>query len=131
MADSPDIKIRITADGSDALNDINRVDRGLDGLDDSSRRAGVGVDSLTNSLLQLNLGAEILTEITARMGDVARMADEWNNLQARIKLVSESSEEAATALDGVRRVADATYTDVSATGDLYVTLARALKSLGD
>lgn len=131
MADHMDLRIRISADGTAAITGINRVDASLDQLDASGRQAGAGVDQLTNSLLQLTLGEAVISAISAKMGEVAKMADDWNNLQARIRLVTGSAEEASAALDGVRRVAIATRSDVGETGDLYTTLARALKSLGD
>lgn len=61
---------------------------------------------------------------------VIKTADEMQNLNSQIKLVTKSEEEYLGIRQKVREIADANFNDVKATTGLYANSARALANLG-
>ena len=131
MAQDLEYRVIIRADGSTAVQQVDRVSGSMDRLGNASEQANEHLQNVTNGLIATNLAGRLLEGVVDNMSKVAAMADDWNNLQARIALVTSSTEATSAAMEKVREVADATSTDIGATGNLYTTLARALKSLGD
>lgn len=124
------------------MQQLGAVDRALDDLgDEASQAASQSAAALgkiaqaanggLGTMLRFNEAMEMAGRIREAGAAAAEMADQWNGLQARLRLVTDSTEAYAQALSDVRAIADATGAEITATGDLYTTLARALKSLGD
>lgn len=88
------------------------------------KSAGVG-NALSGlfSKLAFQLGAVL------SVGKIAAMADEYNNLQARLKLASRNSEEFAAANTDVVRISSAARVPLSQTAELYVRIAGSVKDL--
>lgn len=61
---------------------------------------------------------------------IIKTADEMQNLNSQIKLVTKSEEEYLGIRQKVREIADANFNDVKATTGLYANSARALANLG-
>src|SRR5690349_21141912 len=56
---------------------------------------------------------------------VMEIADEWNTVAARVKLISESAEEQKHILDALQRQVDATGQSYEGIGNLFVQIAQA------
>ena len=64
------------------------------------------------------------------VGKIAAMADEYNNLQARLKLASRNSDEFAAANTDVVQISSAARVPLAQTAELYVRIASSVKDLG-
>lgn len=62
--------------------------------------------------------------------DVAATADEYNNLQARIKLVTGEGAAFESAFEGIADVAQRTSSNLESTGNLFAKLAQAGQAMG-
>ncbi len=94
------------------------------------RAIGEGVDSISQQLatMQKIYGAFAGLQGLAGMAkDVAATADEYNNLQARIKLVTGEGQAFASAWEQINQIALSTHTSLSTTGDLFTRIALAGK----
>ncbi|SDX55661.1 tape measure protein [Thiocapsa roseopersicina] len=112
------------ADGVGALADA------ADGVGAAAGRAGDGVDGLAEGLKGLLVGlAAVAAGIT--LGGMARLADAYAGVQTRVGLVTDGTEEYGEALEEVRRIADDTRSELTATADLYASLTRTLEDLGN
>lgn len=79
------------------------------------------------SIAAAALGGQLLGGLA---GDVAKTADAYSNLSARIRLVTGDSGDFERSLDGVFEVATRTNTNVEQTADLFTRLARAGREIG-
>lgn len=70
------------------------------------------------------------TFITSLARDIADVADEYNNLAARIKLVTGEGAAFDAAFQGVQQIALATNSELEATGTLFARISQAGKELG-
>lgn len=87
-------------------------------------KAGIGlVGSALGALLGISIGAEVVKQL-------ADVADEANNLTARLKLATDSQEAFQIASDGVRQIAEKTGTSLEGTAELYYKLAQAVQVTG-
>lgn len=99
----------------------------------SHRTIGAGVASISAQLQQLQtiasaaIGGQLLGGLA---GDLAKTADAYSNLQARIKLVTGEGAAFDAAFQGVQRVALSTNTSLEATGQLFTRVAEAGKLIG-
>ena len=84
------------------------------------------LDALRN-LAGLALGGSIVGNLAS---DLARTADAYSNLSARIKLVTGDGTAFNAAFKGVEEVAQRTNTSLEATGELFGRIAAAGKTLG-
>jgi tape measure domain-containing protein len=64
------------------------------------------------------------------IGDLAKTADAWTNLQARIKLVTGEGAAFTGAFEGVQEIALRTNATLQSTGELFTRIAAAGKTLG-
>ncbi|MDP9919820.1 tape measure domain-containing protein [Variovorax boronicumulans] len=100
---------------------------------DATRTVTSDVQALHGQLrtIQQLAGAALGGQLLSGMaGDVAKTADEFANLTARIKLTVGDGDALKTALAGVFEVAERTGTAFSTVGDLMTKLAAAGKSIG-
>lgn len=125
------LSLLIRADGTAAVTGLRQVEGAVKSVGSAGEAASIPLQNLTNALLSTGVGAEILSRLGAQLGDLAKQADDWNNLQARIKLTTDSTASYGQAMDDVMAISQRAGTQVLATGDLYATLAKALKSAGD
>lgn len=143
MADQV-VTLRLTADGTGVIKTVDLVSKGLGGVGKSGAVAGqqvtqsfakaqTGLDAFKNQiktlkqqLLGVGVGALGLRGISA----LRQAADEYTNLNSRIKLVTSSQAEATAVSNQVFAIAQRTRADLSATGLLYTQVARSSASLG-
>lgn len=137
-----------------ATNSINAVFGNLDRtmaqlaaatnrLSDASTRAAAQIQRLDNGLGGANArGRTFMGTLQGLQGllmggmfsiatlGIIKTADEMQNLNSQIKLVTKSEEEYLGIRQKVREIADANFSDVKATTGLYANSARALANLG-
>jgi tape measure domain-containing protein len=95
--------------------------------------AGDGLDSLKGQLTSLrNVAVAALggSYVGSLAKDVAETADAYNNLQARIKLVTGEGPAFESAFEGVTAVAQRTSSSLETTGNLFSKLADAGRAMG-
>lgn len=68
--------------------------------------------------------------IGVSIAELAKIADNFQNISAQIRLVSDSSEEFHSALEGVRVIATQTTTSLESTANLYARISQAGNDLG-
>lgn len=97
------------------------------------RQIGDGVESISQQLGRLQgffAGLAGLQGFKSMATDLAQTADQVNNLQARLKLVTGEGESFSTAWAGVRDVALRTNSALEETGTLFSRLAQAGRDAG-
>lgn len=132
-ARSLEFGIRITADGRVAVVESGNVRSALKGVGDEARVASGNADRLRDSigrvvsagagLVGIGLGAGLLR-------DTVRAADSMTNLESRVRLVTASLTEQATASDAIYAISQRTRQALDATGDLYFKVAKGADTLG-
>lgn len=99
----------------------------------ATKQVESGLDSLKSQLSSLqNIAVAALggSFVGGLAKDVAETADAYNNLQARIKLVTGEGAAFKTAFEGVTDVARRTSSSLESTGNLFTKLADAGKAMG-
>lgn len=110
------ITIKIREDGSrEVTRNIRNMGEAAEGADDS-------ILSLKNVLATLVTGATLMS--------LARMADEFTNLQNRLRLVTTDSANLARVTKELGQIANSTRSDFTATAELYARMATSSKELG-
>lgn len=97
------------------------------------RSIGSGITSISTQLSKLQSLASVAIGGGVFGGlarDVAQTADAYNNLGARIRIVTGEGQAFTEAFDGVFEIAKRTNTSVEETGNLFTKLAQAGKELG-
>ena len=97
------------------------------------RAIGDGVESISQQLARLQsfyAGLQGIRGLTNMASELAQTADQVNNLQGRIKLVTGEGEAFAVAWQGVTEVALRTHSALEETGVLFTRLAQAGKDAG-
>ncbi|MGM0939267.1 MAG: tape measure protein [Pseudomonadota bacterium] len=121
----------------DALGKISDGAAGFKAVDQSAKQAGRTIDETgnkTNGLAEqftrLKNTAIAITGISfgaSFIRGLAQTADEYSNLNARIKLVSASNEQARLTFQSVIRLSNESSQSIASTTELYTRLARAMK----
>jgi tape measure domain-containing protein len=108
---------------------VQRAATDLQRLDAAGARAEASTASLARHFTAL--GATIAgLGITAVAGQMLRAADEMQNIEARIRLVTASSAELAMVQGELFRASQASQTSFRANAELYTSMARATDGLG-
>jgi tape measure domain-containing protein len=76
------------------------------------------------------LGVLAVREIAGYANEVRKIADEYVNLNSRLKLVTADEQELATVRSRLYEISQETGTDFAGNADSYAKLARAVKDLG-
>lgn len=119
---------------------VNQVRTALNGYQDAARIANNEVAEGSNRVSSAVNGVggawNKVAGIAAALGigisiaELAKIADNFQNISAQIRLVSDSSEEFHSALEGVRVIATQTTTSLESTANLYARISQAGKDLG-
>lgn len=103
------------------------------GMTRTHRQIGDGVESISQQLGRLQsfyAGLAGIQGLKSMAADLAATADEVNNLQGRIKLVTGEGENFKQSWQGVTEVALRTHSALQETGTLFTRLAQAGKDAG-
>jgi tape measure domain-containing protein len=132
-----ELKLRITADGKVAVDQLGNVSTALSSIDDEARGASGGLDEFVSKgavfgklALGFNEVQEALGRIGAAASDMIEMAEAVKALEARLGLAVEGFGDAGQAMDDVRRIANDTGASLESVGELHTKTAGAAKSLG-
>ncbi|CAD9197235.1 tape measure protein [Acinetobacter bohemicus] len=119
---------------------VDQVRTALNGYQDAARIANNEVAEGSNRVSSTINGVggawNKVAGIAAALGigisvaELAKIADNFQNISAQIRLVSDSSEEFHSALEGVRVIATQTTTSLESTANLYARISQAGKDLG-
>lgn len=130
---TPRLNIRIGTDGREAVDGIKPVESALDRVHGAAGRAERGLDGVGESLARagryaaglagISIGAHLVQEAIAA-------ADASTNLASRLRLVTTSQVELASAQQRVFDIAQATRAELSSTGDLYAKITKSSEALG-
>ncbi|BDR09894.1 tape measure protein [Comamonas thiooxydans] len=99
----------------------------------SHRQIGDGVESISKQLDRLQkfyIGLQSLQGLKNLAFDLAATADQANNLQARMKLVTGEGENFTRSWEGVTEVALRTHSALEDTGELFSRIAQAGRDAG-
>lgn len=110
------INIQIREDGSRV------VSRNIEGLGTAADRASGPLDRLKGLIATVVTGAAVV--------QLGRLADEYTNLQNRLRLVTTGTENLTRVTKELQTIANSTRSDFTATGELYARLASTTKELG-
>jgi tape measure domain-containing protein len=114
-----DMEIRLRAD-------IARLQRDMD---DARRVVGNAVAGMARAA---DLAKNALAGIAgaASLSKIAELSDEYSKFTAQLRLATDGTRAYSQAYADVKRIANSSQTDLSATGALYASLSRATKDLG-
>lgn len=143
MADL-ELKLRLSADNRGLVQVIDASGNKVAELGAESERAGrrseqgfararKGVTSLGEQIriARQQLLAFIGLQLSGQLiGQLGRLADEYTQLNSRIGLVTSSQQQANATFDALFEIAQRTRSELSATGELFTTLARSTQNLG-
>ena len=125
------IQIDIQANTKKAEKNINKFGKSITHLGNKIKGFSRGLQNITNLFFLGDLVQNFSSAITGYIGSIAKVADSYNPMQARLALVTDSNEELAKAQEEVLHVARETHSSIFAVSDLYIKLSRSLKSAGD
>lgn len=138
------VTLRIRTDAGGTVTAVQGVVAEVDKIGGAAQRAGresgagfaqtrtsaSTAAEVVRNLRQQVLGFFGIAAGAAAIRTVVGLADEYTNLQSRIRLVTDSQAQANAVGAQVFQVAQQTRSELSATGQLYTTLARSTADLG-
>ncbi|MBK9442588.1 MAG: tape measure protein [Comamonadaceae bacterium] len=133
-----EIKVNASVDGAP---DIDKLSGSLSGIDPAARtaeagtrKAADGFDAMGTAALKINNIKQLIGDMVSVLGgvpaDVLKTADAYNNLAARVQLVTGTGPAFEAAFTGIAEVAQRTSSNLESTGLLFTKLAEAGKSMG-
>ena len=122
-------EIKITADTARARSEIDRLNRSLDSIEGSSRRAE---KSLGNLSTVAGVAAGAFAALTAGLGirEIVDYTARWTDLNSRLINATGSSEAAEKALRAISASAKGTYSSLEQTAEVFLRNSMALNELG-
>lgn len=123
-----DLALRVRADLKNAIAQLDQLEKELDGTDKSARKASKGLDSMSANAGKLkNILAGAVATVLFR--EIVQAADNFQLLNARLRLVTDSVEEAEKTYADLLDVSQRTRSELNGTVELYARLARSTKEL--
>lgn len=133
MATLGDLIVRLGLDAADYTNGLSKAEqtasRFATTTNNAFRTVGRAADDSTKSVLNFS---NALKGIGVGFGvrEVVKLADEYQNVAARLSIVTNSTNELAQVQTKLFNVSQETRTSFAATGNLYFRLATATQDLG-
>lgn len=119
-----------------AEEQIRRLERELNGLDDTQNRVNQGAGGLGNNVNKLQGAFGSLQGLLAAAGlgigvaEIIETADAFKSLEARIKLATGEGTAFVTGFEGVKQIANETFSSIESTGELFARISQAGEELG-
>lgn len=130
MADKTlDLKLRISADGSVAVDGLRRVGDAVEDVGEGAQQAGDPIEAMGAKLLALGASALAVDRLKAAITDVIQTSDGWQRMAAQIEAANSSIGDGAARLEDVAAAALRTNRELDATQALYTALERSSESL--
>ena len=144
MAGELKATLRLTADGKGFIGEIRSADRSLDKLRGNTRRAASSTDRLSRSADRagrsfkqahghwLKYAGYIggVSALSSAIRGTSRLADEYTNLDNRLRLVTRSEAEQVAVRERLTSISHATRTELASNAALYARLALAAQESG-
>lgn len=113
-----------------AIPVIDHLDQTLDSTNQELKETESLSQKVSGELAGLKTGFNAVTGALAALGigataqEIAQTADEWSNLNARVKIAVGTHGDAKAAMADVIEIARTTNSNLTATGDLYARLTK-------
>lgn len=124
---------RVTREAEDQ---IRRLENELNGLDDTQDRVSQGAGGLGNNVNKLKGAFGSLQGILAAAGlgigiaEILAVSDAFKTLEARVKLATGEGASFISGFEGVKQIANETFSSIESTGELFTRISQAGESLG-
>lgn len=119
-----------------AQEQIRRLEAELRGLDETQDRTTEGSNNLGGGINRLRGAFGGLQGLLAAAGlgigvaEIIETADAFKTLEARIKLATGEGAAFVTGFDGVKQIANETFSSMENTGELFARISQAAETLG-
>ena len=119
-----------------AQEQIRRLEAELRGLDETQDRTTQGAGNLGNGVNKLRGAFGGLQGLLAAAGlgigvaEIIETADAFKTLEARVKLATGEGAAFVTGFDGVKQIANETFSSIESTGELFARITAAGETLG-
>ncbi|CAK0762213.1 hypothetical protein CCP4SC76_3680002 [Gammaproteobacteria bacterium] len=137
MANDITLGVKITADGSQANQELKNLSNSLDHTGESATKATVGGEALSKtwqelgqSAVYVNNALSVISQFVDSAKGLATLADDYALLEARIKATTPTTMSFAAAMDDVVGIAARTHSGLGEVAQLYGRLEGAAKMLG-
>ena len=134
--DSINLGIRISADGKGAESTINSLNKTIEKVGDSSKKASQSLGGIEKAAQGLGSAATTAGRALATLGvafsarSLIQTADAYSGIVAKLKLVSGSTTEFAAAQSRLFEISQRNMTPLAETVQLYSRLATSMRDLG-
>ena len=115
---------------------IRRLEAELNGLDDTQDRVSQGSQRFTGGINGVRSAMGSLQGMLAAAGlgigiaEIIETSDAFKTLEARIKLATGEGAAFITGFDGVKQIANETFSSVENTGELFARITQSAEALG-
>ena len=115
---------------------IRRLEAELNGLNDTQDRANQGSQRFTGGINGVRNAMGSLQGMLAAAGlgigvaEIIEVSDAFKTLEARIKLATGEGAAFISGFDGVKQIANETFSSVENTGELFARITQSAESLG-
>jgi len=115
---------------------IRRLENELNGLDDTQDRVNQGSNRLTGGINGVRGAVGSLQGMLAAAGlgigiaEIIETSDAFKTLEARIKLATGEGAAFVTGFEGVKQIANETFSSIESTGELFSRISQAGEELG-
>ena len=119
-----------------AEEQIRRLEAELRGLDDTQNRTADGANNLSGNVNKLKGAFSGLQGLLAAAGlgvgisEILETSDAFKTLEARVKLATGEGVSFVTGFEGVKRIANETFSSIESTGELFARITAAGETLG-
>lgn len=119
-----------------AEEQIRRLERELNGVDDTIRRTDTSTGGLSGGVDRLKGAFGGLQGLLAAAGlgigvaEIIETADAFKTLEARVKLATGEGAAFVAGFEGVKQIANETFSSIESTGELFARISQAGEDLG-
>ena len=119
-----------------AEEQIRRLENELNGVDDTIRRTDTSTGGLSGGVDKLKGAFGGLQGLLAAAGlgigvaEIIETADAFKTLEARIKLATGAGVAFTTGFEGVKQIANETFSSIESTGELFAKISASAETLG-
>jgi tape measure domain-containing protein len=119
-----------------AEEQIRRLENELNGVDDTIRRTDTSTGGLSGGVDKLKGAFGGLQGLLAAAGlgigvaEIIETADAFKTLEARIKLATGAGAAFTTGFEGVKQIANETFSSIESTGELFAKISASAETLG-
>lgn len=107
---------------------VTRAIKGLSLLQDKAETLKTKLSNLSS--VNLAIGGIVGSATAFYANEVRKIADEYTNLNSRLKLVTDGEQELVAVREQLFRISQETGTEYAGNADSYTKIARAVKDLG-